>query len=193
MNKNEIPKILIALANSRKPRKPSGYRVKLVNDQLADSISAISFLTDLENLGDYAMGAFHEPIDDDVLTELHHLREAIEKIIEVLANTNQMNDHSSDLCLPAQSLSFLNRLSSTCQWTKTIGPNLEMTEIAIDRNLVGLLASKCIRELASFDPSRIKRCERPECGHFFYDTTRNRNAKWHAEDPCGWRSRSDRR
>jgi predicted RNA-binding Zn ribbon-like protein len=27
----------------------------------------------------------------------------------------------------------------------------------------------------------------------FYDTTRNRSARFHAENPCGWRAREARR
>ncbi|HKN98443.1 MAG TPA: CGNR zinc finger domain-containing protein [Pseudonocardiaceae bacterium] len=50
-----------------------------------------------------------------------------------------------------------------------------------------------MREFAECDPTRVKACARQECGHFFYDTTRNRSTLWHAEVPCGWRMRSARR
>jgi hypothetical protein len=48
------------------------------------------------------------------------------------------------------------------------------------------LARRLIAELASLDSTRLRMCARPECTLLFYDTTRSRTRRWHAEDPCGW-------
>lgn len=194
MSKNEIPAIVLALANSRKPKKPSGSRVKLYNDPLAEQEIAIAFIKSLGDPLNVGLQDVSVSIDDKFVPEIHQLRESIEHIVEVLATQNQTINNFIDISVPLSTdLDTLNRLSSKCQWIKTLRPDMVITETLLNRDIIGLLATTCINELSNCDPTRIKTCERPECGHFFYDTTRNRSAKWHAEDPCGWRARSDRR
>jgi len=62
-----------------------------------------------------------------------------------------------------------------------------------DPSVSSCLARQLIEELATLDPRRLRRCARPECGLLFYDTTRSRTQRWHAEDPCGWRERQRQR
>jgi predicted RNA-binding Zn ribbon-like protein len=54
------------------------------------------------------------------------------------------------------------------------------------------LARRVALELADLDVTRLKRCERPACNLVFYDTTRSRTQRWHAESPCGNRERQRR-
>jgi predicted RNA-binding Zn ribbon-like protein len=54
------------------------------------------------------------------------------------------------------------------------------------------LARRVALELGELDPQRLKRCERPACDLFFYDTTRSGTRRWHAESPCGSRERQRR-
>jgi predicted RNA-binding Zn ribbon-like protein len=49
-----------------------------------------------------------------------------------------------------------------------------------------------IRELSELEPSRLRRCARPECTLVFYDVTRSATQRWHAERPCGLRERQRR-
>jgi predicted RNA-binding Zn ribbon-like protein len=58
-----------------------------------------------------------------------------------------------------------------------------------DTSLAAALARRLIEELDTLEPDRLRRCARPECDLLFYDTTRSRTRRWHAEDPCGWRER----
>jgi len=58
-----------------------------------------------------------------------------------------------------------------------------------DTSLAAALARRLVEELSALDPDRLRRCARPECDLLFYDTTRSRTRRWHAEDPCGWRER----
>jgi predicted RNA-binding Zn ribbon-like protein len=58
-----------------------------------------------------------------------------------------------------------------------------------DTSLAAALARRLIEELNALQPDRLRRCARPECDLLFYDTTRSRTRRWHAEDPCGWRER----
>ena len=39
------------------------------------------------------------------------------------------------------------------------------------------------------EPSRLRRCARPECTLVFYDVTRSATQRWHSERPCGLRER----
>jgi predicted RNA-binding Zn ribbon-like protein len=55
------------------------------------------------------------------------------------------------------------------------------------------LARRLIEELAALEPNRLRRCARTACDLLFYDTTRSRTRRWHAEDPCGWRQRQQHR
>jgi predicted RNA-binding Zn ribbon-like protein len=54
------------------------------------------------------------------------------------------------------------------------------------------LVVAAIRELGELEPSRLRRCARPECTLVFYDVTRSATQRWHAERPCGLRERQRR-
>jgi predicted RNA-binding Zn ribbon-like protein len=62
-----------------------------------------------------------------------------------------------------------------------------------DNSISSGLARRLIEELAMLEPNRLRRCARTECDLLFYDTTRSRTRRWHAEDPCGWRQRQHHR
>jgi predicted RNA-binding Zn ribbon-like protein len=49
-----------------------------------------------------------------------------------------------------------------------------------------------VQELSRLEPSRLRRCARPECTLAFYDGTRSATQRWHAERPCGLRERQRR-
>jgi len=48
-----------------------------------------------------------------------------------------------------------------------------------------VLAARVAAELGVADLTRIKECARSECRLVFYDETRSRTQRWHAEAPCG--------
>jgi predicted RNA-binding Zn ribbon-like protein len=54
-------------------------------------------------------------------------------------------------------------------------------------------ARRVIEELGDIDLSRLRQCQRKECDLLFFDTTRSRSQRWHAENPCGWLERQHRR
>jgi CGNR zinc finger protein len=62
-----------------------------------------------------------------------------------------------------------------------------------DGSSAARLARRLIAELADLDSTRLRKCARPQCTLLFYDTTRSRTRRWHAEDPCGWRERDHSR
>jgi predicted RNA-binding Zn ribbon-like protein len=186
--------LILLLANSRKPRKPSGSRVRAYDDPLADTKSTVAFFGSIGCTVRAGFPGMPGSVNEDVMVEMRRLREAVEKIVETVVSTNEKGGNPSDALLYlAGALGVLNGFSSECPWIKALAPDMGIVETPVRFNPVGLLAAKCIEELAGGDLTRIKRCERPQCGLFFYDTTRNRSARWHAENPCGWRTRSGRR
>ncbi|MDQ6782700.1 MAG: CGNR zinc finger domain-containing protein [Actinomycetota bacterium] len=62
-----------------------------------------------------------------------------------------------------------------------------------DPSIAAGLARRLAEEVAAMEPNRLRRCARSECPLIFYDTTRSRTQRWHAEDPCGWRERQHHR
>ncbi len=50
-----------------------------------------------------------------------------------------------------------------------------------------------IEGLDGIDLSRLRQCQRKECDLLFFDMTRSRSQRWHAENPCGWLERQHRR
>jgi len=60
---------------------------------------------------------------------------------------------------------------------------LERTELPAEPTAV--LAARILDEVAVADLTRIKECARSECRLVFYDDTRSRTRRWHAEAPCG--------
>ena len=70
---------------------------------------------------------------------------------------------------------------------------LRVAETSEAPSLAARVAGLCMTEIANCDPTRIRQCARAECSLLFYDMTRNRCARWHAEERWGWRSRDQRR
>jgi predicted RNA-binding Zn ribbon-like protein len=58
-----------------------------------------------------------------------------------------------------------------------------------DTSLASALARRLVEEVSGLERDRLQRCARSECDLLFYDTTRSRTRRWHAERPCGWRER----
>lgn len=176
------PVLVLELANSRKPRRLSGERTASLNDQIESPEKLTKFLNQIQEpalieCGDLALYG----LDMD---EIRVLRAVIENIVAGIVETGQ---------IPAKDNSLLNSISKACLMINQLNFDCSYSSVIKSGTLAGLMASICIREIGSCDIKRIKACCRPACGLYFYDTTRNRSALWHAEDPCGWRSRSERR
>jgi len=87
----------------------------------------------------------------------------------------------------------LNESAKCCCWVHQLNRDGTYSDVLQSGTLAGIIASTCVMEFAKCDVTRIKTCCRTSCGLYFYDTTRNRSALWHDENPCGWRTRSERR
>jgi hypothetical protein len=96
----------------------------------------------------------------------------------------------------SRAVAVINDLASGC--TGTV--QLVMSGRAVQANMgwddpdpVAGLARCVIEELDGIDLSRLRQCQRKECDLLFYDMTRSRSQRWHAENPCGWLERQHRR
>jgi predicted RNA-binding Zn ribbon-like protein len=164
------PAALLLLANLGRPRRPSGVAVPYREPILPDATVASAQLA----------GVVERPVVAADLADLRRLqRAAVHAADTILAGT------------PLDSAE-LNALAAGSQ----ARVELLATDGAARRRLVwtdaspaAALARRLIDELSALEPDRLRRCARPQCDLLFYDTTRSRTRRWHAEDPCGWRER----
>ena len=164
------PRVLVLLANLGRPRRPSGVAVP-----------------------------YAEPILPDVTVASAQLAEVIERSVAAadLADLRRLQQASVDAAeaiLAGQSLdpSEFNALAadSTARVELVVTEGVPRRQLVwTNTSLVAALARRLVEELNALEPDRLRRCARPECDLLFYDTTRSRTRRWHAEDPCGWRER----
>ena len=158
------------LANLGRPRRPAGAAVAHAEPILPDSAAASAQLAEL----------IDRPVTPADLADLRLLQEAA-----VHAAEATLADEVVDCAV-------INALVAGC----TARVELVTTEgvprqqlVWTDTSLAAALARRLVEELGALDPDRLRRCARPECDLLFYDTTRSRTRRWHAEEPCGWRER----
>lgn len=181
MNKDTTLLLVLELANSKKPKRPSGERSARIADPLENR----------ERLIEYLLRLNHPYIPYDRLDslavdidEIAGIRDALDQLM--------MNILAAKEILTG-AIVTLNESAKNCCWVRQLRADGTYTEAIQTSTLAGMIASICILELSQCDITRVKVCEQAPCNLYFYDTTRNRSARWHAENPCGWRARSDRR
>ena len=164
------PWALLLLANLGRPQRPSGVAAPYAEPILPDATVASAQLAEV----------IDRPVAEAELPDLRRL--------------HRVSAHASDAILAGQAVECaeLNALaagSSARVELHVTDRTLRRQLIWTDTSLAAALARRVIDELDALDPSRLRRCARPECDLIFYDTTRSRTRRWHAEDPCGWRER----
>jgi CGNR zinc finger len=169
------PSVLVALANlQRRRRRDTAPRAPFADlgrarRALGEDGAAIAVLTQ----GD--------------LPALTRLADAVSELADCLALRRPPVSRAVDV---------ISELASAC--TGTV--QLVMSGRAVrsdmgwhDPDPVAGLARRVIDELDGIDLSRLRQCQRKECDLLFYDMTRSRSQRWHAENPCGWLERQHRR
>ena len=162
--------MLLLLANLGRPRRPSGVAVARAEPILPDATTASAQLAEVVD----------EPVAAADLADLRRLQQAAVYAAEAL------------LVGVALDCAEINALAAD----STARVELVVTEgvprrqlIWTDTSLAAAQARRLVEELNALEPDRLRRCARLECDLIFYDTTRSRTRRWHAEDPCGWRER----
>jgi predicted RNA-binding Zn ribbon-like protein len=166
--------LVVALANGRRDRRPTHARVAMSHDALADAATASRLLEPF--LG--------RRIAAKELAAVRALQTALVAIVDALIDGSPP---------PLELLNGLAAKEQTiARLTRQRDGMLQATLHPKHGSAVGTLVVAAIRELSELDPSRLRRCARPECTLVFYDTTRSATQRWHAERPCGLRERQRR-
>ncbi len=168
------PEALITLANLGLPRRPGGARTRVTEAALPDAATAS------RQLGTVITG----PVTEADLPDLRSLQRAAAQAADALL-AGEIPDCALVNAVAGRSTGRAELVVSGSELREHIAWD--------DATAAAELARRLIGELAALDPSRLRRCARRECGLVFYDTTRSRTRRWHAEDPCGWRERQQSR
>jgi hypothetical protein len=168
------PDALITLANLGLPRRPGGARTRVTEAALPDAATASRQLDAL----------IATPVTEADLPALRDLQRACAQGVDALLAGGVPD------CGPVNAIAG----GSTGRAELVVcGGELREHIAWDDATAAAELARRLVAELAALDPSRLRRCARRACGLVFYDTTRSRTRRWHAEDPCGWRERQQAR
>jgi predicted RNA-binding Zn ribbon-like protein len=168
------PEALITLANLGLPRRPAGAGTPVTEPALPDVPTSSRQLEAL----------ITRPLTEADLPGLRDLQQASARAVGALL-TGELPDCAPVNALAAGSAGRAELVIS--------GGELRQQIAWDDATATAALARRLVAELAALDPSRLRRCARRECDLAFYDTTRSRTRRWHAEDPCGWRQRQQAR
>jgi predicted RNA-binding Zn ribbon-like protein len=166
--------LIVALANARSPRRPTGARARVEHDMLGDAARASELLSPF--LG--------RAVTRPELPALRDLHSAVVAVVDALIDGS-----------PAP-VAGLNRLAAR----HAVGRGLEQhsdgtltaTVALARRSAAAILTHRVIDELDGLHVPRLRRCGRPECRLVFYDRTRSGTQRWHNERPCGLRERQRR-
>jgi predicted RNA-binding Zn ribbon-like protein len=164
------PQALLVLANLGRPRRPSGAAAPHSEPILPNPTAASAQLA----------GLVDQPIAAADLADLHRLQRAAVHAAEAILAGDALD------CAEINALAA----GSTARVELAVTDGVPRRQLVwTDTSLAAVLARRLIEELSTLEPGRVRRCARPECDLLFYDTTRSRTRRWHAEDPCGWRER----
>jgi predicted RNA-binding Zn ribbon-like protein len=164
------PQLLLLLANLGRPRRPSGAAAPYAEPILPDATVASAQLAEVAD----------RPVAEADLADLRRLQRASVDAAEAIL-AGEALDGAEVNALAAGSCARVELFV-----TDGI-PRRQL--IWTDTSLAAALARRLVEELSALEPDRLRRCARPACDLLFYDTTRSRTRRWHAEDPCGWRER----
>lgn len=164
------PEALLLLANLGRPRRPAGAAAPYSEPILPDATVASAQLA----------AVVDRPVAAADLAGLRRLQRAAVGAAEAILAGEALD------C--AEINAFAGRSTARVELVLTEdGPRRQL--VWTDTSLTAALARRLVEELSALEPDRLRCCARPECDLLFYDTTRSRTRRWHAEDPCGWRER----
>ena len=164
------PQLLLLLANLGRPRRPSGEATPHAEPILPDATVASEQLAEVVD----------RPVAAADLADLRRLQRTAVHVADAILAGEALD------CAEANALAAGSH--ARLELVPTDGaPRRHL--IWTDTSLAAALARRLIEEVSAVEPNRLRRCARPECDLLFYDTTRSRTRRWHADDPCGWRER----
>jgi predicted RNA-binding Zn ribbon-like protein len=167
--------LVVALANARADRRPVGAPDAVFHDALGNAQAATELLEPF--LG--------RAVDEAELRALRALHRALVPVVDALIDGSPPPlDALNALAAREPAIGVLELGSPERGLRAVIAPKRD--------SAVARLVFEVVRELGELEPSRLRRCERPQCRLVFYDRTRSGTQRWHAESPCGVRERQRR-
>lgn len=166
--------LVVALANAQADRRPTHAPVTVPQDALADAARANELLAPF----------LDDPVDARELAALRVVQRAVVAFVDALLDGSQP---------PVETLNAL-AAEEPAIYALERQPDgkLRMTMRPERASAAATLLVAVAREVTQLEPSRLRRCARPECTLVFYDVTRSATQRWHAERPCGLRERQRR-
>ena len=166
--------LIVALANAQADRRPTHARTAVRHDALADAVSASELLKPF----------LDDSLDAQELVAVQALKRAVVPIVDALIDGSQPPLKALNALAARKPMIYALERRRDGKLHATLRPKGASAAVAL------LVAA--IRELSELEPSRLRRCARPECRLVFYDVTRSATQRWHAERPCGLRERQRR-
>lgn len=168
------PALIVALANARAVRRPTGAQRREPHDALADAAGASDLLAPF----------LLRPAAPRELPGLRELQRAVTAIVDALIDGS-----------PAP-VEALNRIAAQRPAARALEQEpdgrLRATRQSRRMPAAAILTDMAIGQLDGLDPVRLRRCSHPQCRLVFYDLTRSGTRRWHSERPCGLRERQRR-
>jgi predicted RNA-binding Zn ribbon-like protein len=166
--------LVVALANAHAGRRPTGARTAVGHDALADAASASELLKPF----------LDDPVDPHELAAVRAVQRAVVAIVQALIDGAPPPLRPLNALAAREPAIFALERQPYGKLRATLRPKRA--------SAAATLLVAVIRELSELEPTRLRRCARPECGLVFYDVTRSATQRWHAERPCGLRERQRR-
>jgi len=166
--------LVVALANAQADRRPAHAPAVVAHDALADAPRASELLEPF----------LDDPVDAQELAAVRALQRAVVAIVDALIDDSQLPLEALNALAAREAATYALERQADGKLHARLRPKRPVAAATL------LLA--VIRELSELEPSRLRRCGRPECRLVFYDVTRSATQRWHAERPCGLRERQRR-
>jgi predicted RNA-binding Zn ribbon-like protein len=166
--------LVVALANAQADRRPTNARAAVPHDALADAASASELLKPF----------LDDPVHAHELAAVRALQRAVVAIVDALIDGSQPPLEARNALAAREGAIYALERQPDGKLHTTLRPKRASAAASL------LVAA--MRELSELEPSRLRRCARPECRLVFYDVTRSATQRWHAERPCGLRERQRR-
>ena len=166
--------LVVALANAQADRRPTHAPVAVAHDALADAAGASELLKPF----------LDAPVDTHELAAVRAVQRAVAAIVDALIDGAQPPLEALNAMAAEDPAIYALQRQPDGKLRTTLSPKRA--------SAAATLLVAVIRELCELEPSRLRRCARPECTLVFYDLTRSATQRWHAERPCGLRERQRR-
>ena len=166
--------LVVELANAQAARRPTHAPLAVPHDALADAASASELL-----------GPFlDDAVDAAERAAVCAVQRAVVAVVDALIDGSQAPLEALNALAAEEPVIYALERQPDRRLRTTLRPKRA--------SAAATLLVAVVRELSELEPSRLRRCARPECALVFYDTTRSATQRWHADRPCGLRERQRR-